>query len=285
MALKYGFFNSVNGDRRYNADDMSNYFEGLVSNGVYENIGDAMVVTAGTGMNVIVGTGRAIIDCKWLRNDSAYNIAITPADTTLARYTSIVILLDKDNRNMSITAIDGEPATTPELPTVPENSLILADILIPANSTSILQANITDDRADSTVCGWVTGLIEQVDTSELFLQWQDAYTRQFETFKQAYDEWFEHLTQELTVDTYVGNYSKRVEYDDQVGNTIELDMTGYVYESSDIITVFINGLKADVNEDYTIDTSGVYPEITTNATASGTVVYISVLKSKIGFNV
>lgn len=35
MAVKYGFFDSVNGDRKYSADDISNYFLKLISNGVF----------------------------------------------------------------------------------------------------------------------------------------------------------------------------------------------------------------------------------------------------------
>ena len=60
MSVTCGFFNSSNGDRKYNADQMSSYFEGLVSDGVYENVGDALIVKAGDGMQVIVGEGRAI---------------------------------------------------------------------------------------------------------------------------------------------------------------------------------------------------------------------------------
>ena len=47
--VTYGFFNSVDGDRRYTADQMSNYFKGLISDGVYEGLGSALVVTAGDG--------------------------------------------------------------------------------------------------------------------------------------------------------------------------------------------------------------------------------------------
>lgn len=54
MAVTYGFFNSVNGDRKYNADQMSSYFDGLVTDGVYEKIGDALIVKAGTGMQVSI---------------------------------------------------------------------------------------------------------------------------------------------------------------------------------------------------------------------------------------
>lgn len=284
MAISFGFFDSVNGDRKYNADSMSEYFDGLISNGVYEDVGDALVVTARTGMSVNVGTGRAIIDCKWIKNDSVLTILINPANATLPRITSIIIHLDRDNRNITISALDGDPASTPERPTLPEDTLVLADILIPANATSILQSNITDQRADSTLCGWVTGLIKQVDTSELFLQWQSAYDQQFETFKNAYNEWFDHLTQGLNVDTYVEEYSKRVVLDGYSSNVVELDMTGYSYAVSDIISVFINGLRAVENVDYTLDTSGSNPEITPNATATGTEIFVSVTKSRIGFD-
>ena len=34
MAVSYGFFNSISGDRSYNADQMSAYFEGLVLDGL-----------------------------------------------------------------------------------------------------------------------------------------------------------------------------------------------------------------------------------------------------------
>ena len=40
MAVTYGFFSSLNSDRLYNADQMSNYFKGLITNGVYESVDD-----------------------------------------------------------------------------------------------------------------------------------------------------------------------------------------------------------------------------------------------------
>ena len=68
MSITFGFFNSSNGDRKYNADQMSEYFDGLVSNGVYENVGGALQVLASQNMEVNVQTGRAIINSKWVKN-------------------------------------------------------------------------------------------------------------------------------------------------------------------------------------------------------------------------
>lgn len=275
MAVTYGFFNSVNGDRKYNADQMSNYFEGLVSDGVYNGVGNSMVVQASSGMNITVGSGRAIIGNKWIKNDSAYTLTVTGSHPTLNRYTAVVVKLDKVNRNISLTTIDGTPASTPTKPTVTNSQtvmyLVLAYVYVAAAATSISQSNITDTRTDSTVCGWVTGLIEQVDTSTLYLQWQAA----FET-------WFDDLTEQLNVDTYIKEYYKRVTLSSGSSAVIPLDMTGYTYASSDIFFVYINGLAAAPDVDYYLDTSGSTPELHPSVYKTGTEIEIKVLKSKIG---
>lgn len=275
MAITYGFFNSVNGDRKYNADQMSNYFEGLVSDGVYNGVGNSMVVQASSGMNITVGSGRAIIGNKWIKNDSAYTLTVTGSHPTLNRYTAVVIKLDKVNRNISITTIDGTPASTPTKPTITNSQtvmyLVLAYVYVGAAVTSISQSNITDTRTDSTVCGWVTGLIEQVDTSTLYLQWQEAF-----------DTWFDDLTQELNVDTYIQEYYKRVVLSSGQSTVIPLDMSGYTYSSSDIFFVYINGLAGAPDVDYYLDTSGSTPELHPSVYKTGTEIEIKVLKSKIG---
>lgn len=281
MAITSGYFNSNNGDRTYNAEEMSRYFEGLVSNGVYESVGDAMLVVADSGMDVEVLTGRAVIDCRWINNSSAYSVTISAADASLPRYTAVVLRLDETARAITIETKDGTPASTPTKPTMTNSSTIkeicLAQIYVAARATSISQSNIEDTRPSSS-CGWVTGLIKQVDTSQLFLQWQTAYEEQY----QAFQQWFADLTEELRVDTYVERYNKQVTLAGS-STTISLDMTGYSYSSDDIIEVYINGLMADASSDYTLNTSGSTPTVTPVATKSGTVVDINVTKSIIGY--
>lgn len=281
MAITSGYFNSNNGDRTYNAEEMSRYFEGLVSNGVYESVGDAMLVVADSGMDVEVLTGRAIIDCRWINNSSAYSVTISAADASFPRYTAVVLRLDETARAITIETKDGTPASSPVKPTMTNTSttkeLCLAQIYVAARTTSISQSNIEDTRPSSS-CGWVTGLIQQVDTSQLFLQYQKAYEEQY----QAFEQWFADLTEELRVDTYVEKYNKRVTLAGS-STIISLDMTGYSYGSDDIIEVYINGLMADASSDYTLNTSGATPTVTPVATKSGTVVDINVIKSVIGY--
>lgn len=271
--VTYGFFNSVDGDRRYTADQMSNYFKGLISDGVYEGLGSAMVVTAGEGMSVNVGSGRAIIDCKWINLDGSEILDISPASPTQARYTAVVVRMDLTNRTMELATVDGEPAASPEYPDITNTAsikeLCLAMVYVPANAVSISQTNIVDKRG-SDLCLWVTGLIQQLDTSTLFLQWQAAF-----------EEFFEALTGRLQVNTYIQEYHKVVTMDGS-SSTITLDMDGYTYEEGDIVRIHINGLLAKAGTDYTLTVSGGVASLSGLPTASGTEVDVEVLKSKIG---
>lgn len=296
MAITYGYFNSVEGDRTYDADQMSEYFDGLVSNGVYESVGGALQVKAvsGGGMEVNVQTGRAIVNNKWVKNNSILTLPITGAHVTLNRWTAVVVRLEYTNRLITITTKDGANASNPTKPAMQDDAtakeLCLAYIYVKANATAIFQADITDQRP-SSLCGWVTGLIQQVDTSELFLQYQDAYESMVETMvdwqaemRSEFEDWLGTLTSQLNVNTYIQEYKKRVVVASGVSNVVALDMTGYTYEASDIIFVFINGLNGTAGVDYTLSTSGAMPTITTEADASGTEIVVRVLKSKIGFS-
>ena len=287
MAITYGFFNSLNHDRAYSAAQITEYFEGLVSDGVYESVGGALQVQAATGMNVNIQTGRAIVDCRWIRNDAVITMPITASHVTLARYTAIMIRLDYSARDISIIAVDGTPASTPVKPT-PTNTtgvkdLVLAYLYIPGGATTIPQANIQDMRG-TNLCGWVTGLIKQVDTSQLFAQWQDACETFYRNMADGFDAWFDTLTSRLSINTYIQEYRKDTILDEDT-NVIPLDMGNYAYDQSDIIHVYINGLLAVPGTDYTLNTSNQIATITPNAATAGTAVTISILRSRIGYYV
>lgn len=296
MAVTYGFFNSLNGDRKYNADQMSEYFKGIVSDGVYENVGGAMQVLASTGMSVQVQTGRMLIDSKWVENDAVLTITLNAAHVILNRYTAIVARLDRSNRLIEIVAKDGANASTPIKPTIQDDATItekcLAYIYVGAGVTSLSQANIEDTRANTNICGWVTGIIEQVDTSQLFLQWQTAYQEFYSQMQSwmaseqaAFESWYQSLTEDLHINTYIEQYEKYVKGTSSQIGIVTLDMDGYTYDENDIFIITINGLMAAEDYDYLIDTMQTPPEIHLNFTTSSNVtndVQIKVLKSVIG---
>lgn len=296
MALTCGFFNSISGDRVYNADQISSMFEGLITDGIYEDVDDAYVVTASSGMVLNVGTGRAMVSGKWVKNTSPIAVTINPSHVLLNRYTAIVLRLDISGRDITVEMIDGEAASTPSKPSIVRNGsyydLLLAYVYVPAGATSISQANIEDQRANTTYCGWVTGIITQVDTSTLFLQWQNAYEsfyQQMQTWmtteRAAFDAWYAALTEQLNINTFIESYVKTASIAYGASKTVSLDMTGYTYESGDIITASINGLEAKLGTDYTVNTSGATPTVTflfTGVSGQSEDVSIRVFKSKIG---
>lgn len=301
MAVTYGFFNAIKQedgtyDRVYNADQMSEQFEGLISDGVYESVGDAMIVEASSGMQVQVKSGRMMIDSKWVKNDAAELLTINAAHVTLNRYTAVVVRLDLQARTIAITTKDGDNATTPVKPSLEDSQTVkemcLAYVYVGRGVTEITQADIEDTRADTNVCGWVTGIVQQVNTAELFLQWQTAYERQMaqmqdwqERKQTQFDDWLTTLTDKLEVNTYIKEYQNTetvTTSGTEVSVTVNVGIPDYDPES-DILFVNMNGIVLVKGTDYEVEGTGARAGITLKNGVSGTNVYeFRVLKSKIG---
>lgn len=121
MAVTYGFYNSYNHDRLYSADQFGAIFDGLISDGVYNNVGNAFNVTPGEGLSVNVGTGRGWFQHTWIYNDQIYPVSISsPPIGTLSRIDAIVIGVNKNDavRANSIYSVSGTPSASPQKPTL-----------------------------------------------------------------------------------------------------------------------------------------------------------------------
>lgn len=293
MAINGLFFNAIEEggiyDRTYSAEDFSNYLNQVVGNGVFPNPSTQLQVRADSGMNIIVGAGEGIIDGHKIINTADIQLSLSNSDALLNRIDRVIFYCDYVNREMGIEVLEGTAATSPTVPeltrTTSRYEMSLATITVNKQITAVTDAMITDTRADSDVCGWVAGLIQQVDTSTLFIQWQTAYSNYYNTMTAAFNEWMETLTEELKINTFIQQYTKTVSLTAESSKVIALDMTDYTYASTDIIYVFINGLLAANGTDYYIDTSTTTPEITLSLTGSTNitdVVEIRALKSIIG---
>ena len=290
MAITYGFFNSVNNDRVYNADDMSEYFDGLISNGVFENVGGGLQVVPNTGMNINVNRGRAIIDCKWLNNDSVLTLDVTQAHPTLNRYTAVVVRLNVTDRLMEIATKDGTAAANPSKPTMDDTvtvkEICLAYIYVKAGVTTIT-ASMIEDMRSSNLCGWITCIVDHVDTSTLFDQYTAAYAENLadmqaweQNQKEQFNAWFETLTQDLTVNLHLER--KHADYTTtEQTSTVAIPST-IEYDPDDILDVYVNGVYLSPSE-YTITGSGSSYQInTTAALDSGNTLTFNCIKSAIG---
>ena len=194
MAWESGFFNSLNGDRRYNAEQLSKIFTGLISDGVYESVGDKLAVQPHSGMTIKIATGRGWFGGHWVNNSSEYYLDVEPADVTLNRFAAVVIKVDESEavRNVMPYIKYGEFASSPSVPAVERTETVkeycLGYVYIPAGTTEIMAYHIGDSRGDRAVCGWVTGLVDQVDTTTLYTQWEALFFEWFNNLQDYLDE-------------------------------------------------------------------------------------------------
>lgn len=165
MAFKSGFFNAVDGDRMYNADDLSLFYYGLISNGVLASPASSLAVSAGTGMKVNVAAGRAMVNCKYFVNTENYELIVQAADDTNPRIDRVILRLDMTNRDISILIRTGTPAASPVAPELERSRIVyelsLAAIMVAAEAAAITQSMIVDEREDADACGFCAFPIEQ----------------------------------------------------------------------------------------------------------------------------
>lgn len=194
MAWEYGFFNSVNGDRTYNAQQMSRIFEGLITTGVYASVGNKMAVQPNDGMAIQIATGRGWFNQHWVSNDTEYIQTLEESDVILNRYCAVCVRVDDTESERSATPYFkySEFATSPDKPTMERgenvNEYCLAYVYIRAGAEEITEADIEDTRGDNELCGWVTGLIEQLSTTTLFTQWSALFNDWFNNLHELINE-------------------------------------------------------------------------------------------------
>ena len=192
MANQYGlFWNSVSGDRTYDADDFAEWLRKFFKTGVYN--GDLQVVPD-TGMTVNVNTGYANVQGKVRFFDTVESFTLDPASGTYPRIDTIVVRSDESNREITLEYVTGAYSGLDPQPTAPTRTggiyeIVLAEILVAAGATAINVADITDKRADDSVCGWLTGTVDSVDVDQLTAQAQAQF-----------DAWFEHMKDQLDSD-------------------------------------------------------------------------------------
>ena len=128
--------------------------QGVVGSGdlaVTQNGTPNMSINVAAGSVVIDGTESGTQGFYHMVNDATLNVAIAAANATNPRIDLIVAKIQDAQYSGatnagSIVAVTGTPAASPSPPAAPANSVILAQVAVAANATSITNANITDFR-------------------------------------------------------------------------------------------------------------------------------------------
>lgn len=200
MALSYGFFDaeltpSGQYDRAYAAEQFAEYFHLIVSNGVFPDPATQLQVVASDtpNMNVNVSDGYGWINGYYAKNSGPYPLAIQAASGTLNRIDAVVLRWVNASRSMELAVKTGIAASSPATPALQRDTdvyeLMLATVTVAAGATSIPQSSITDKRSDTSVCGLVTGAVQNIDTTNLFAQYDTAF-----------HEWFDNIKSQLSGD-------------------------------------------------------------------------------------
>lgn len=217
MAITYGFYNSLNGDRRYNAEQLSSIFDGMVTDGVFSSIGKFLSVTPVSGMTVKVAPGKAWFNHTWTINDSDYPINIAASDPSLKRIDAVVLRVNASDsaRENSIMVLKGTPSSNPVKPSMTNTEFIhdhaLAYITVKGGATSLTASDIQIVVGTSET-PFVTAILQQATIDSLFQNWNSEF-----------NTWFSNLKAQLT-DNVVTNLQKQIDELKNKDTTLETSL-------------------------------------------------------------
>ena len=227
----------------YDADDASGYLATRLS-GVYSAEED-FSVTAQGGLSIQVSAGQAWVRPARFKGRSIImeqptTVVLTDADPVRSRIDRVVLRYDAAAKKTRLQVLDGTPdSAAPAAPAISRTELVydlcLAEIRRPAGSTSVTAADITDTRADETVCGvmrdGVTGipaatLIQRLRAEIDKLVDKDSFYNKAETDAML-DELQEQVSkmgasgQPIAVWSYYASFSSLKSYKYSIPNSVD----------------------------------------------------------------
>lgn len=207
---KFSFFNDVNDDRVYYAEDWARHLKKYFTNGIFNN---ELNVVSNNDMTITIKEGDANIEGYRYTNTGDLVKTIDNADGTLNRIDNVVLRLDLTNRLISAQIIKGTFADKPVEPELVRTSTIydlrIAKISIPAGTTTITQDLITDTRFITSDCGNVISTVQTPDTENLFIQMQTLFEKQINELNNNFEIWFDSIKNQLDSDA-AGNLQNQI---------------------------------------------------------------------------
>lgn len=197
MSVTYGFYNSTDNDRVYNANHFNTLFNGIITEGVFSTIYEQFVVepTDPVGKSCIVRTGKAWLGNTWTINDSLLEFSDEIDNVTTlegrSRIDMICIKVDSETRTNNIEYVNGTEGTNPSRPKPADNQYPIAYIKVTGTDNSYVRAeNITYVVGQSRENGGtplVTGLLQQMTVDEIVAQWEALFDEWFSGVKEILD--------------------------------------------------------------------------------------------------
>lgn len=193
-------FNSVNGDRRYKAEDWRDNFATLIGNGVFPNPSTGLQVISNNNMTITIREGKGWINGAIYHNTDNLVLAVDHADGTLNRIDRVILRFDNLERNITCRVKKGVFSSNPTVPGLQRDAdayeLCIAEIKVDRGITSIVQSKITDTRLNSELCGIVAQTVKEIDTTTLFAK-LEAY---IDERGQDVEGWIQESTAKWEID-------------------------------------------------------------------------------------
>ena len=206
--MRYAYFDSeITGvdeegmpifDRAESSEMFALIFAKLITNGVLAQPADCFQVRAlGSGMDIEVQPGFGMINGRFAYETAKTTLTLAQAPAQYSRIDRVVLRCNYLERLIEIIVKTGTPAFTPAPPELLQPAsgdyyeLGLALITISANQSVLTQSAVTDTRADSSVCGYVTQLIDHIDTKVFYDQFNSFYAEFVEKSNASYDKFNE----------------------------------------------------------------------------------------------
>lgn len=190
MTQRYGFFDSIDGDRRYDATDMGRMFDGVIQDGIFKNYMEAFRVSPYRGLAVKIAPGRCWFNHRWFECDENIYLGLVAPHTTYARVDAVCVEVNEspEVRTVRLRIITGSPSSAPVVPegvhTDMLHQYVIATVRVPANATSIDATMITDNRGGSQ-CPWVVAPATAIDTTQVLSDIRAKWDSWFQTVQEA----------------------------------------------------------------------------------------------------
>ena len=253
--LRFGYFDSDiigiddEGMPIFDRAELSDLFNlllaSLVSDGVLALPNTCFkIIAAGNGLNIERMPGFGMVKGHFCYDDESDTMTLI-APQAYNRIDRVIMRLNLLERMVEIIIKQGVEAKKPQPPELIRPSagdyfeLCLAEITLTPKQTAITQSSINDTRANSALCGFITQLIDHLDTAVFFdqlnafyqefvdksnisyEQFVDMVQNAYDNLSQMMDECYTELSQkgEALYDKYSSEIADYVENLQKQGNS------------------------------------------------------------------
>lgn len=194
--IRAGFFDSVDGDRKYYASDMIMPYSRLVCEGIYgtdntSEVGTDFNMTVASTTQIIIATGQGILNGRWFQLEADLPIDIDVNGTLSNRVDSVFICCDNTSGTRAVS-IEYMVGTGQTAPTVEDSTYVkylrLCDLTV-APSSQGGGITITDQRGTSE-CPIITGLIQQLSVDDFLTQFRSTFNNWYDSIVSQWDTYY-----------------------------------------------------------------------------------------------